>query len=202
MKTMKVIGLAGWSGSGKPTLLAKLIPVLIARGLKVSTVKHAHHAFDLDKPGKDSFIHRESGASEVFISSKNRWAQMHELRGEEELRLRDIIKRMTPVDLLIIEGFKRETHPKLEIHRAEVGKPLLQPEDDWIVAIASDKPLPQSGVPVVDLNDIEKIADVVLAEAIPAERLGKAEAEALWRSFPTTALRSTARCFRSRTPRG
>lgn len=178
MKTMKVIGLAGWSGSGKTTLLAKLIPVLIARGLKVSTVKHAHHAFDLDKPGKDSYVHRASGASEVFISSANRWAQMHELRGEEELRLSDIIKRMTPVDLLIIEGFKRETHPKLEIHRAEVGKPLLQPEDDWIVAIASDKPVPQSGVPVVDLNDIEKIADVILAEAIPADRLGKAEAEA------------------------
>jgi len=178
MKTMKVIGLAGWSGSGKTTLLAKLIPVLITRGLKVSTVKHAHHHFDLDKPGKDSYVHRESGASEVFISSKNRWAQMHELRGEEELRLRDIIKRMTPVDLLIIEGFKRETHPKLEIHRAEVGKPLLQPEDDWIVAIASDRAVPQSGVPVVDLNDIEKIADVVLAEAISIERLGRAEAEA------------------------
>jgi molybdopterin-guanine dinucleotide biosynthesis protein B len=178
MKTMKVIGLAGWSGSGKTTLLAKLIPVLIARGLKVSTVKHAHHHFDLDKPGKDSYVHREAGASEVFISSKNRWAQMHELRGDKELRLRDIIKRMTPVDLLIIEGFKRETHPKLEIHRAEVGKPLLQPEDDWIVAIASDGPVPQSGVPVVDLNDIEKIADVVLAEAIPIERLGKAAAEA------------------------
>ncbi len=178
MKTMKVIGLAGWSGSGKTTLLAKLIPVLIARGLKVSTVKHAHHAFDLDKPGKDSYVHRESGASEVFISSAKRWAQMHELRGDEELRLRDIIKRMTPVDLLIIEGFKRETHPKLEVHRTEVGKPLLQPEDDWIVAIASDAPVPKSGVPVVDLNDIEKIADVLLAEAVPVDRLGKAEAEA------------------------
>lgn len=177
MKTMKVIGLAGWSGSGKTTLLAKLIPVLNARGLKVSTVKHAHHAFDLDTPGKDSYVHRESGASEVFISSANRWAQMHELRGEEELRLSDIIKRMTPVDLLIIEGFKRETHPKLEIHRAEVGKPLLQPDDDWIVAIASDKPVQQPGVPVVDLNDVEKIADVVLAEAIPVDRLGKAAEE-------------------------
>ena len=178
MKSMKVIGLAGWSGSGKTTLLAKLIPALIKRGVKVSTVKHAHHHFDLDKPGKDSYVHREAGASEVFISSVNRWAQMHELRGEPELHLREILKKMTPVDLVIVEGFKRERHPKIEIYRAEVGKPLLQPEDDWIVAIASDTKIPHAGVPVVSLDDIEKIADVVLAEAMPVGELGKAAAEA------------------------
>lgn len=171
MKTMRIIGLAGWSGSGKTTLLAKLIPVLNARGLKVSTIKHAHHNFDLDKPGKDSYVHREAGASEVFISSARRWAQLHELADEEELHLRDIIKRMSPVDLVIVEGFKREPHPKIEIHRAVVGKPLLQPGDDWIVAIASDAPVPQARVPVLDLDDIEKIADALLAEALPVERL-------------------------------
>src|SRR5581483_12468335 len=122
MKAMKVIGLAGWSGSGKTTLLSKLIPALIKRGVKVSTVNHAHHHFDLDKPGKDSYVHREAGASEVFISSTNRWAQMHELRGAPELHLREILKRMTPVDLVIVEGFKREAHPKLEIYRAGIDK--------------------------------------------------------------------------------
>ena len=178
MKSMKVIGLAGWSGSGKTTLLSKLIPALLKRGVKVSTVKHAHHHFDLDKPGKDSYVHREAGASEVFISSVNRWAQMHELRGEPELHLREILKKMTPVDLVIVEGFKRERHPKIEIYRAEVGKPLLQPEDNWIVAIASNTKIPHAGVPVVSLDDIEKIADVVLAEAMPVGELGKAAAEA------------------------
>jgi len=171
---MRIIGLAGWSGSGKTTLLAKLIPVLIKRGLRVSTVKHAHLNFDLDKPGKDSFVHREAGATEVFISSALRWAQMHELRGGEELHLQDIIARMTPVDLVIVEGFKREHHPKLEIYRVEVGKPLLHPEDNWIVALASDAPVPQSTVPVVHLDDIEKIADVLLVEALPVDRLGGA----------------------------
>jgi molybdopterin-guanine dinucleotide biosynthesis protein B len=170
-KTMRIIGLAGWSGSGKTTLLAKLIPVLNARGLKVSTIKHAHHNFDLDKPGKDSYVHREAGATEVFISSARRWAQLHELADEEELHLRDIIGRMSPVDLVIVEGFKRETHPKIEIYRAAVGKPLLQPDDDWIVAIASDAPVPQARVPVLDLDDIETIADALLAEALPVERL-------------------------------
>jgi molybdopterin-guanine dinucleotide biosynthesis protein B len=168
---MRIIGLAGWSGSGKTTLRAKLIPVLNARGLKVSTIKHAHHNFDLDKPGKDSYVHREAGATEVFISSARRWAQLHELADEEELHLRDIIGRMSPVDLVIVEGFKRETHPKIEIYRAAVGKPLLQPDDDWIVAIASDAPVPQAKVPVLDLDDIETIADALLAEALPVERL-------------------------------
>lgn len=173
MKSMRIIGLAGWSGSGKTTLLAKLIPVLNARGLKVSTIKHAHLSFDLDKPGKDSHTHRESGATEVFISSANRWAQMHELRGEPELGLRQIVPRMTPVDLVIVEGFKREPHPKLEIYRAAVGKPLLHPDDNWIVALASDGPVPQSRVPVLHLDDLEKIADVLLVESVPLDRLGE-----------------------------
>ena len=173
MNTMRVIGFAGWSGSGKTTLLAKIIPVLTKRGLKVSTVKHAHLHFDLDKPGKDSHTHREAGATEVFISSARRWAQMHELRDEDELRLRDIIMRLMPVDLVIVEGFKHEPHPKLEVFRARVGKPLLHPTDNWIVALASDAPVPQSSVPVLDLNEIEKIADVLLIEAIPVNRLGE-----------------------------
>lgn len=170
-RTTRVIGLAGWSGSGKTTLLAKLIPVLKARDLRVSTVKHAHHAFDLDRPGKDSYVHREAGAVEVFISSARRWAHMHELNGGEEIGLADILKRMSPVDLVIIEGFKREMHPKIEIYRAALGKPLLHPGDDWIVALASDAPVPQSSVPVLDLDDIGKIADALLAEALPIDRL-------------------------------
>jgi len=173
MKTMRIIGLAGWSGSGKTTLLTKLIPVLNARGLKVSTIKHAHHNFDLDQPGKDSHTHRGSGASEVFISSARRWAHMHELRGEAELKLKQIVPRLSPVDLVIVEGFKREPHPKLEIYREAVGKPLLQPDDDWIVAVASDGPVPKSQVPVISLDDVEKIADVLLVESVPFERLGE-----------------------------
>jgi molybdopterin-guanine dinucleotide biosynthesis protein B len=173
MKNTRIIGLAGWSGSGKTTLVAKLIPVLNLRGLTVSTIKHAHHNFDLDKPGKDSHTHREAGATEVFIASANRWAQMHELRGEPELGLKQIVPRMTPVDFIIVEGFKREPHPKLEIYREVVGKPLLHPEDNWIVALASDGPVPQSRVPVLHLDDIEKIADVLLVESISVDRLGE-----------------------------
>ena len=169
---MRIIGLAGWSGSGKTTLLARVIPVLIARGIRVSTVKHAHHGFDVDVPGKDSHTHRVAGATEVFVSSARRWAQIHELRDEEEPSLGDILARLTPVDLVVVEGYKRHPHPKLEIHRAEVGKPLLQPEDDWIVAVASDGPLPDARVPVLDLDDAEKIADVLLIESVPVERLG------------------------------
>ena len=169
---MRIIGLAGWSGSGKTTLLARVIPVLIARGIRVSTVKHAHHGFDVDVPGKDSHTHRVAGATEVFVSSARRWAQIHELRGEEEPSLGDILARLTPVDLVVVEGYKRHPHPKLEIHRAEVGKPLLQPDDDWIVAVASDGPLPDARVPVLDLDDAEKIADVLMIESVPVERLG------------------------------
>ncbi|BAT59259.1 molybdopterin-guanine dinucleotide biosynthesis adapter protein [Variibacter gotjawalensis] len=166
---MKVIGLAGWSGAGKTTLVKKLIPVLIARGLTVSTLKHAHHAFDVDKPGKDSYEHRLAGATEVLISSDNRWALMHELRDAPEPPITELLQKLSPVDLVLIEGFKRGPHPKLEIHRAANGKPLLSPGDDMIVAIAADVALPEAKVPVIGLDDIQAIAEVLLAKAAPVE---------------------------------
>ena len=168
---MRVIGLAGWSGSGKTTLLSRAIPCLTARGLRVSTLKHAHHAFDLDQPGKDSFLHRSAGATEVLVGAASRWALMHELRGEEEPDLRALLKRLSPVDLVLIEGYKRETHPKLEVHRAAVGKSLLHPHDPHIVAIAADGPLPQATVPVIPLDDVERIVDAMLAHAAPIDTL-------------------------------
>jgi molybdopterin-guanine dinucleotide biosynthesis protein B len=173
---MRIIGLAGWSGSGKTTLLARVIPVLTGRGLRVSTVKHAHHGFDVDIPGKDSHTHRSAGATEVFVSSARRWAHIHELRGEDEPPLTTILARLAPADLVVVEGYKRHPHPKLEVYRAEIGKPLLHPEDDWIVAVASDAPVPNARVPVLDLGDAEKIADVLLIESVPLDRLA-AEAE-------------------------
>jgi molybdopterin-guanine dinucleotide biosynthesis protein MobB len=172
---MRIIGLAGWSGSGKTTLITKLIPRLIERGVKVSTLKHAHHGFDLDQPGKDSFFHRAAGATEVIISSAKRWAILHELREEPEWDLRALVGKMSPVDLVLVEGFKRDAFPKLEIHRAANGKSLIHPEDPHVVAIASDIALPQANVPVIDLNDIEAIADLLLARAVP---VGAAQAAA------------------------
>ena len=166
---MRIIGLAGWSGSGKTTLITKLIPRLIARGVLVSTLKHAHHGFDLDQPGKDSFFHRTAGATEVIISSAKRWAILHELREEPEWNLRSLVAKMSPVDLVLVEGFKRDAFPKLEIHRAANNKPLIHPEDPHIVAIASDIALPQAKVPVIDLNDIETIADLLLSRAVPVD---------------------------------
>ena len=160
--SMRIIGLAGWSGSGKTTLVTKLIPRLLARGLRVSTLKHAHHGFDLDQPGKDSFMHRAAGATEVIISSAKRWAILHELREEPEWDLSALVAKMSPVDLVLVEGFKRDAFPKLEIHRAANGKPLLHPDDPHIVAVACDSAVPDTKVPVVDLNDIEAIADLLL----------------------------------------
>src|SRR5258707_13619522 len=164
---MRILGLAGWSGSGKTTLITKLIPRLIARGLRVSTLKHAHHGFDMDKPGKDSFVHRVAGATEVIISSAKRWAILHELREEPEWDMRDLVAKMSPVDLVLVEGFKRDAFPKLEIHRADNGKPLLHPDDAHIVAVACDSALPAAKVPVVDLNDIDAIADLLMKHAVP-----------------------------------
>jgi molybdopterin-guanine dinucleotide biosynthesis adapter protein len=168
---MRIIGLAGWSGSGKTTLLTKLIPRLTARGLAVSTVKHAHHAFDLDQPGKDSHSHRLAGATEVLVGSATRWALVHELRGGAEPTLRDLLAKLAPVDLVIVEGYKREPHPKLEVYRAAVRKPLLQPDDPHIVAIASDQVVP-AAVPVVSLDDVEAVADIVLRHAAPLGATG------------------------------
>jgi molybdopterin-guanine dinucleotide biosynthesis protein B len=164
---MRIIGLAGWSGAGKTTLLIKVIPALIARGLRVSTLKHAHHAFDVDQPGKDSHSHRMAGATEVLVGAASRWALVHELRGEAEPQLDTLLGKLSAVDLVIIEGYKREAHPKLEVYRAAVGKPLLHPGDPQIVAIAADTALPSARVPVVSLNDIEGIADILLKHAVP-----------------------------------
>lgn len=159
---MKLFGLAGWSGAGKTTLVARLLPVLAARGVAVSTVKHAHESFDIDKPGKDSHTHRMAGAREVMISSVNRWALIHEHRGDPETDLDVLIRVMAPVDLVLVEGFKRHSHDKLEIYRAANGKPFLHPEDPRIVAVASDVPVPDAARPVLDLNDVQGIADFVL----------------------------------------
>jgi len=168
---MRVIGLAGWSGSGKTTLIVKVIPVLVGRGLKVSTVKHAHPEFDIDRPGKDSWLYREAGAGEVVVASSRRWALVHELRDEGEPPLADLLAKLAPTDLVIVEGYKRHAHPKLEIYRASVGKPLIHPEDNCVVAIASDAPLPGAQLPVVMLDDIEAIANVLQAEALPREQI-------------------------------
>jgi molybdopterin-guanine dinucleotide biosynthesis protein B len=172
---MRIIGLAGWSGSGKTTLITKVLPVLIGRGHKVSTLKHAHHGFDLDQPGKDSFMHRAAGASEVLISSARRWAVLHELRDEAEWTMPALLEKVvSPVDLILVEGFKRENFPKIEVYRAANGKPLLQGEDSHIVAVASDTPLPAVAVPVIDLNDIEAVADALLEYAVPLDSIGSA----------------------------
>ena len=168
---MRVIGLAGWSGSGKTTLLTRLIPRLVARGLKVSTLKHAHHGFDVDQPGKDSHSHRMAGATEVLIGSAARFALVHELRGTAEPTLQELLSLLSPVDIVIVEGYKASPFPKLEVHRAAIGKPLLNPDDNCIVAVASDVPLPDVEVPVVSLDDIETIADVVAVESEPLERV-------------------------------
>jgi molybdopterin-guanine dinucleotide biosynthesis protein B len=161
--SMKIFGLAGWSGSGKTTLTSRLLPELIGRGLTVSTMKHAHHSFDIDRPGKDSYVHRMAGASEVLVASANRWALMHEHRGAAEPSAAELIRHMTPVDLLLIEGFKREPHPKLEIYRQANGKPLLHPDDPHIVAVASDVPLPVSPLPVLSIDDIAAITEFILS---------------------------------------
>ena len=165
---MKVIGLAGWSGAGKTTLLARVIPHLLGQGLGVSVIKHAHHSFDVDVPGKDSWVHRQSGAAEVLVSSGRRWALMHELRGAPEPRLPELLKRMSPVDLVIVEGFKSEPHRKIEVHRAANGKPMLFPDDPGIVGIATDAEL-KTTLPVAHLDDIPAIAAMMQQFALSIE---------------------------------
>ncbi|KGD90121.1 molybdopterin-guanine dinucleotide biosynthesis protein B [Achromobacter sp. RTa] len=168
----RVIGFAGWSGAGKTQLLTRLIPVLKSRGLSVSTLKHAHHAFDIDHPGKDSYLHREAGASEVLVASSARWAIMHELRGEPEPGLGELLGRMSVVDLVLIEGFKRNPHIKIEVHREANAKPWLYPDDASIGAIVSDVPPPSGGgLPWVGLDDYEAVADLVQAHAWPLEQV-------------------------------
>ncbi len=159
---MQIFGIAGWSGSGKTTLMQKLIPELTARGISVSTIKHAHHNFDIDKPGKDSYEHRAAGAREVMITSTRRWALMHEIENEGEPTLAEAAARMSDVDLLLVEGFKHENHVKMEIHRGANDKPLLQPGDPHIIAVASDVALAGSSVPVLGLDDVDAIAGFIL----------------------------------------
>ncbi|GLT20741.1 molybdopterin-guanine dinucleotide biosynthesis protein MobB [Zoogloea oryzae] len=158
---MKVFGFAGWSGSGKTTLIEQVIPEITRRGLKVSVIKHAHHGFDIDKPGKDSWRHREAGASEILLISDERWVLMHELRGEPEPDLDAQLARLSPCDLVLVEGFKAVQIPKLEVHRPAVGKPLQYQDNPAIVAIATDVPL-DAPLPRLDINDPAAVAAFIL----------------------------------------
>ena len=159
---MKIIGLVGWSGSGKTTLLTELLPLLRSAGLSVSTVKHTHHGFDMDRPGKDSYRHREAGAHEVMVSGGKRWALLHEVTGLEPT-LPDLLARMTPVDIVLVEGFKSHPFPKLEVHRPALGKPPIWPEQSDIVAVAADAPI-ECDRTVLPLNEPRRIAAWVLGE--------------------------------------
>jgi molybdopterin-guanine dinucleotide biosynthesis protein MobB len=155
----------GWKNTGKTGLVVRLVAAITARGFTVSTVKHAHHLVDVDQPGRDSFRHREAGAREVILASGRRWALMRELRDEPEPPVEALLARLAPVDLVLIEGYKRGGHPKIETHRAAAGRPLIAPEDPTILAVASDAPLPGLGVPVFDLDDTDAIAAFVLRES-------------------------------------
>jgi molybdopterin-guanine dinucleotide biosynthesis protein B len=170
-RAMRVIGISGWSGSGKTTLITKVIPRLVARGLTVSTIKHAHHGFDVDQPGKDSHTHRTAGATEVLIGSARRWALMHELRDAPEPSLYDLLQRLAPVDLVVVEGFKAALHAKVEVYRHEVGKPPFHPDNPSVVGIVSDTPFPTAGRPVVDINDIGAVVDLLVARAEPIAKV-------------------------------
>jgi len=157
---MKIFGVTGWKNSGKTGLMERLITEFTTRGLTVSSIKHAHHSFDIDHPGRDSYRHRDAGARQVLLASRNRWALMHELRDEDEPSLGDLLKQITPVDLVLIEGYKRDRHPKIEAHRKETGQPLIAPEEETIVAVASDTSVAIDR-PVLGLNDTESIADFI-----------------------------------------
>ena len=167
---MRIFGFAGWSGSGKTTLIEQLIPRLVGRGLRVSLIKHAHHNFDVDQPGKDSFRHRQAGCTEVLVTSPLRWALMHELRGDEELQLPGALARLSPCDLVLVEGYKRLAMPKLEIHRTELAKPLLHPGDPHIVGIATDTPAAFGGrgLAVFELDAYDALATFVEERAVYA----------------------------------
>lgn len=158
---MKVFGFTGTSGSGKTTLVEQVIPCLIRRGWKISLIKHAHHGFDLDRPGKDSYRHRQAGCGEVMVTCGSRWALMHELRDEPEPTLAEHLARFAPCDLVLVEGFKHEAIPKIEVHRPAHGKPPLWPENPHIVAVASDVALATS-LPQLDINDPEAVAAFVV----------------------------------------
>ena len=171
MSEARALGISGWSGSGKTVLLTRLIPLLVRRGLRVATLKHAHHLFDVDVPGKDSYEHRRAGACEVIVASARRWAQMHELGDAPEPSLAELLGRVSPCELVLIEGYKGERHPKLEVFRAALGKTPLHASDATILGIASDVALPGAGVPVVALDDIAAIEALVLKLAQPMSRV-------------------------------
>ena len=173
---MRIIGFAGWSGAGKTTLLSRLIPALVGRGLRVSSLKHAHHRFEIDHPGKDSYAHRMAGSTEVLVASAGRFALIHELRDEPEWTLSALLSRLSPVDLVLIEGFKRERHPKIEVHRAANGKPYLHPDDPSIRAIASDVAPPAGAPEWLVLDSIEAVADAALRHALPVAEVFPAAA--------------------------
>ncbi|PKO94423.1 MAG: molybdopterin-guanine dinucleotide biosynthesis protein B [Betaproteobacteria bacterium HGW-Betaproteobacteria-10] len=160
---MKVIGFAGWSGSGKTTLLEQVIRLLEARGLAVSLIKHAHHEFEIDHPGKDSYRHRHAGCREVLVTSANRWVVMHELRGRPELTLGEALSQLSPCDLVLVEGFKHAPFAKIEVYRAEIGKPPLFPNDPHVIALASDQPV-SSLLPQLDLNQPAMVADFIVGQ--------------------------------------
>lgn len=170
---MRLFGFAGWSGSGKTTLIEQLIPRLTRTGLRVSLIKHAHHAFDVDQPGKDSFRHRQAGCTEVLVTSAVRWALIHELRGAGELTLLDALRRLSPCDLVLVEGYKRAPIPKLEVYRSALGKPLLLAEDPHIVGLATDRPgrVAERDIPVFTLDAYDALATFVQAASVAADDL-------------------------------
>lgn len=161
---MRVYGVTGWKNSGKTHLMERLVAEISGRGVSVSTVKHAHHATEIDHPGRDSYRHREAGAREVLVASPVRWALMHELRGAAEPPLAELLAKLSPVDLVLIEGYKRESHPKIEAHRAATGRPLLALGNSTVRAVASDTAHPGLGLPVLDLDATAAIADFILGE--------------------------------------
>jgi len=189
---MKVIGLAGWSGAGKTTLLTRIIPHLLGEGLRVSVIKHAHHKFDIDVPGKDSWRHRQAGATEVMVASGQRWALMHELRGEREPRLPDLLARMSRVDLVVVEGYKSEPLRKIEVYRAANGKPLLFPDDAGIVGIATDTMI-ETRLPTAHLDNIPAIAAMMRRLAMSIEDvLAKSEVQSGIKSGVKSTTKSDA----------
>tara|TARA_Y100000588_G_scaffold376521_1_gene454414 strand:- start:919 stop:1443 length:525 start_codon:yes stop_codon:yes gene_type:complete len=174
---MKTLGIAGWSNSGKTTLISNLVPLLVRQGISVSTIKHAHHHFDIDQPGKDSYEHRRAGAQEVLVSSRNRWALVHENITTKELSLSGLLKKLAPVDLVFIEGFKFGRHSKIEVFREKINKPLLTKDDPMICAVVSDVPLKDILIPVFDINDYKEISSFIIneCELLVASRNGSAE---------------------------
>ena len=160
---MRLYGVVGWKNAGKTGLMERLVTEITGRGISVSTVKHAHHSFDVDHPGKDSHRHRVAGATEVLLASRNRFALMHELRDKDEPSLAELLQKLAPVDLVLVEGYKRDSHPKVEAHRAVTGNPLIAPDDPTVRAVASDTPLDLDR-PMFDLDDTKAIADFILSE--------------------------------------